>query len=145
LATAPRTAKPAPKPSPKPAAKASPKAPAKAAPAAAGSAAEAPPAAAAVVTKRKDLVDRVTAEIGGRKGGVREIVEATLSEIGAALERGEDLLLPPLGRLRIVKSKAAAAGGAATLTLKLRRAAPGGAGKAGTDAKAPLADDDEDD
>ena len=104
-----------------------------------------PPAAApegreGVVTKRKDLVDRVVAEIGGRKGGVREIVEAMLTEMGAAIDRGEDLLLPPLGRLRVIKSKSAETGGAATVTLKLRKAGTGPR----KDGKAPLADDGED-
>ena len=69
----------------------------------------------------KDIVDTVTAATGAKKPEVKKTVEATLAAIGAALGTGSMLVLPPLGKLRVVKATATA------LTLKLR---PAGSGKA---------------
>ncbi|GEM_PF-1475375 len=67
----------------------------------------------------KELVDRVTTSIGGKKKGVKEIVEATLTQLGTALQNGEPLVLPGLGRVRIARSKGAAEGSAMTLKLRI--------------------------
>lgn len=75
---------------------------------------EAKPTAAAM--KLKDLVDAVSAATGGKKPEVKKTVEATLAAIGTALAAQTSLVLPPLGKLRVVKSAAGA------LTLKLRLA-----------------------
>jgi Bacterial DNA-binding protein len=88
----------------------------------------------------KDLVDRVVEATGGKKKGVKEIVEATLTQLGAALAKGESLNLPSLGKMRV--ARAGAEGGGA-MTLKLRQG-PGGGGKAKT-ANEPLADADDQD
>ena len=69
--------------------------------------------------KVKDLIDRVATVSDQNKKEVRAIVEATLAELGKALEAGETLILPPLGRLRIANQKSDAAG--QIMTLKLRR------------------------
>ncbi len=90
-----------------------------------------------VQIKIKDLVLRVTEATGGKKKGVKEIVEATLSALGDALSKGEDLNLPGLGRTRIAKT--AEKDGASTLTLKVRR----GAHKK-KEAKEPLAEEEDD-
>ena len=71
----------------------------------------------------KELVERVTASTGGKKKGVREIVEATLTQLGLALQNGEMLNLPDFGRVRVAKGQGAAPGSA--MTLKLRRAGDG--------------------
>ncbi len=84
--------------------------------------------------KVKDLIDRVAAASDQNKKDVRAIVEATLAELGKALEAGETLILPPLGRLRIANQKSDAAG--QILTLKLRR---GGEKKPGKNAGEALA------
>ncbi len=96
--------------------------------------------AAAVVTKtlalkKKELVDRVAALSGGKKKSVRDVVEATLSVLGEALEKGEELILPPFGKAKVNRSKDGAAG-SKLLTVKLRR----GESRA---AKQPLAEDEE--
>jgi len=95
-----------------------------------------PPAEApveAVTTLRlKDLVDSVAAATGARKPEVKKSVEATLSALGTALALGNVLVLPPLGKLRVVKTTATA------VTLKLR---PVGAVSAGKGAALALADD----
>ena len=63
---------------------------------------------------------------------VKAAVEATLAALGEALASGKALAVPPLGKLRVVKSKGPA------LTLKLRRA------EAAKAAGLALADDGED-
>ncbi len=82
----------------------------------------------------KTLVDRVTASTGGKKKGVKEIVEATLAQLGTALENGEALNLPGFGRLRVAKGSV----DGSPMTLKLRRAPVDGAKK--KPANEPLAE-----
>lgn len=55
-----------------------------------------------------------------KKRDAKPALDAALALIGEALGRGEDLILPPLGRLRVVKTKHLD-DGAQLLTLKLRR------------------------
>ena len=66
--------------------------------------------------KTKDLIDTVAAATGAKKPEVKKIVEATLLAIGRALATGNDMVVPPLGKLRVVKDNGIA------LTLKLRLA-----------------------
>ena len=99
--------------------------------------AEAAPAETAVGTpggqlKLKELIDGVVAKTGGKKPEVKAVVEATLAALGEALATGKALVVPPLGKVRVVKNKGPA------LTLKLRLA--DGAKAAGL----ALADDGED-
>ena len=133
--TAPKTPRPPAKPRQTPPRVAKPNAVAAQAPVAVtedGTDAATKPAAG---LRLKDLVDLVVASSGIKKKDVRTVVEAALSEMGAALQKGESLNLVGLGKMRVVKA-AAEAGGA--MTLKLRVGLPGEkAGKAGAD---PLAD-----
>lgn len=85
----------------------------------------------------KTLVDRVVESTGGKKKGVKELVEATLTALGEALSKGEDLNLPGFGRTRVARSTEK--DGAAHMTLKVRR----GPHKK-KEAKEPLADEDDD-
>ncbi len=136
------------KPSGKTAAKPAARTGAKAAPKIAvvtdGEAGEAEVSATAPQLRIKDLVEQVAVATGGKKPAVREVVEATLAAIGAALDKGDALNLPPLGKARVGRTKTGDQG--AMLTLKLKRG--GGtkpaksAGK--TDEKEPLAEDGED-
>jgi hypothetical protein len=66
--------------------------------------------------KTRDLIDTVAAATGAKKPEVKKIVEATLVAIGKALATGNDMAIPPLGKLRVVKDNGIA------LTLKLRLA-----------------------
>ena len=66
--------------------------------------------------KTRDLIDTVAAATGAKKPEVKKIVEATLLAIGRALATGNDMVVPPLGKLRVVKDNGIA------LTLKLRLA-----------------------
>lgn len=133
-AAAPKKAA-APKPAPKAAAA---KAAKPAAPAAEVMAEAAGEAVGATVTKIKELVARIAEATGQKKGAVKEIVEATLGEIGKALEQGEALHLPGLGRLRVSRSKAAGTG--TVMSVKVKRA---GAKAAKNTSSEPLAEDGE--
>ena len=86
-------------------------------------------AAAKVVAQLrvKDLIERVASASEQNKKDVRLIVEATLAELGKALEGGESLNLPPLGKVRIANQRSDATG--LMMTLKLRRNADKATGK----------------
>jgi nucleoid DNA-binding protein len=90
--------------------------------------------------KKKELIERVVAAMGGKKKGVREIVEATLTILGDALDKGEGLNLPPFGKARIAKQ--GGTGSDAAMTLKVRRGTA--EKKPGKGAKDALAEDGED-
>ena len=87
--------------------------------------------------RMKDLMERVVAATGGTKKGVKEIVEATLAQMGEALKKGESLNLPGLGKVRVAR-QGSDIGGA--MTLKLRQGAGGAKAKDKT-AKEGLAED----
>ncbi len=98
---------------------------------------------ARIPTKFKDLVERVAAATGQKTKDVREVVTATLDELGKALEQGEALNLPPFGKIKISRTRSLVSGSA--MTLKLRRGAGGGGGNGGNKgAKTALVDSVED-
>jgi len=63
------------------------------------------PVVAGPVLRKKDLVDRVVARSGVKKKDVKPAVEALLEELGLAVSRGEELNLPPFGKLRVTREK----------------------------------------
>jgi nucleoid DNA-binding protein len=69
--------------------------------------------------KKPELLDAVVTRTNLKKRDVKPAVEAALAVIGDALRDGTVVNLPPLGKLRLVKSKPLD-GGAAVLTMKLR-------------------------
>ena len=117
------------------------KSPAKAAPAPVADADDVAPASSARVKgptlRIKDLVDRVAEATGGKKKGVKEMVEATLTALGDSLAKGEDFNLPGFGRSRVART--VEKDGNSMLTLKVRR----GPHKK-KDSAEPLAEDDVD-
>jgi nucleoid DNA-binding protein len=72
--------------------------------------------------RMKDFLDRVTEANGGKRTGVRQIVELTLAALGDALEKGEQINLAPFGRARVTRRDDAGEG--ANLTIRLRRVDP---------------------
>lgn len=60
---------------------------------------------AAGMIKKPELVDRVVAESGLKKKDVKPVVEATLAVLTKALVNGEELQVPPLGKVKINKMK----------------------------------------
>ena len=79
--------------------------------------------------KKKDFIDRVVSRSGGKRRDVKPAVEAALAELADLLAAGGELNLPPVGKLKVVKSRDLGEG-AQMLTLKLRTQ-KAGAGKDG--------------
>ena len=77
--------------------------------------------------KKVDLIEAVTDSTGLKRSDVKVMVEATLASLADALSKGKDLNVPPLGKIRQVKTKDLPSG-AAVHTLKLRRKAPPASG-----------------
>ena len=69
--------------------------------------------------KRSDLLSAVAARSSLPKSELRAVVELVLDELGVALSAGQDLALPPLGRVKVQRRKEA--DGAEVLSLRLRR------------------------
>ena len=53
--------------------------------------------------RKSDFVDRVAIRSGLKKNEVRPVIEAALAVLGDALEAGEAVQLPPLGRMKVRK------------------------------------------
>jgi hypothetical protein len=90
--------------------------------------------------RRGDLLEAVCARSPMKRSDAKVLLELVLDELGQAIERRDELILPPLGKLS-VKRRKPEGGGADVLTLKLRR---GGAAGAAKGDESPLADPDED-
>ena len=76
------------------------------------------PTVAAMPIKKPELIDRVMAETGMKKKDVKPVVEAMLTVLGRTLADGEELTVPPLGKVMIKRVKDVA--NAKILTLKVR-------------------------
>lgn len=62
-------------------------------------------AGAVPVLQKRALLDKVCAETGQPRAQVRALTDAVLAELGRALARGEDLVLPPLGKVRVSRQR----------------------------------------
>jgi len=69
--------------------------------------------------KKPEFLDRAVARTEVKKREAKPAIEAALAVLAEALVNGEELNLPPMGKLRVVKSKDVGEG-AKVLTLKLR-------------------------
>lgn len=98
-------------------------------------------ASSAATLKKQELVARVAALSGAKRKEVKPILEAALQVLGDALSKGEELNLPPLGKVKVNRAKAEA--GTEILMLRLRRS--DAAEKAQKPGKEGLAQDGEDD
>lgn len=79
-----------------------------------------------VVTRFKDLVGRVAKSLEKNNNQVREVVEATLAELGKAFDNGEALHVLPLGKVKVHRSRPAGSGTAIMLKLRRNGASKGG-------------------
>lgn len=68
--------------------------------------------------KKPELIDRVVAESGMKKKDVKPVVEAMLAVLGRALVSGEELNVPPLGKVMINRVKEVS--NATVLNIKVR-------------------------
>ena len=76
------------------------------------------PGAARVLQKRQFL-NRIARRTGLRQSEIKDLVDATLAELGEAIAEGKTLALPPLGRARINRQHDVS--GAEVIVLRLRR------------------------
>lgn len=73
--------------------------------------------------KKGPLLDDVVAKCGVKRSDAKLVLDAVLDVLGGYLVKGEDLQLPPLGKIKVVKTKEVGKGGKA-ITLKLRTPNP---------------------
>jgi nucleoid DNA-binding protein len=78
-----------------------------------------PVTAPEAMVKKPELLDEIVTRTNLKKRDVKPAIEAALLILGDALNAGKELNLPPLGKVRVVKSKDLD-GGARVLTVKLR-------------------------
>lgn len=76
-------------------------------------------ASAIPLLKKRDLIDAVVKRSGIKKKDAKPVVEAMLAELAEALSDGQELSLPPLGRVKINREKEIEDG--KVLILKLRQ------------------------
>lgn len=88
--------------------------------------------------KKPEFLDNAIARTAIKKRDAKPAIEAALAELAALLADGNELNLPPLGKLKVVKSKAIGEG-AVVMTLKLRTMKDGA-----REAKADTTADDDD-
>ena len=80
------------------------------------------PQAARPLLRKKELIEQVVTRSGIRKKMAKPAVEAALAVLGDALAEGREMNLPPLGKLRINRTKTV--GGGRVFITKIRRAEP---------------------
>ncbi|AQS49811.1 hypothetical protein BMG03_09665 [Thioclava nitratireducens] len=69
--------------------------------------------------RKRSFVDRVMVEAGVKRGEAKAMSEAVLKVLGEALSEGEELSIPPLGKLKI--NRQFEKNGDEILVVKLRR------------------------
>lgn len=71
------------------------------------------------ILHKREFLARVAAEVDVPRAQIRDIVEATLNQLGRAIAEGETLALPPFGKARV--SRQVTNKGGEVLVLRLRR------------------------
>ncbi len=69
--------------------------------------------------RKKDFIGQVAAAAGGKRAEVRGVVDAVLALIADRLAAGDELVLPPLGRLRLMRERDNGKARIATLRLQM--------------------------
>lgn len=69
--------------------------------------------------KKNELLDEVARESGVKRSEAKAAIDAFLAITGRKLAEGADLQLPPLGKVKVVKTREVGQGGTA-LTIKIR-------------------------
>ena len=78
--------------------------------------------------KKPDFLDRAVARSGVKRRDAKPAIEAALNELAEALLRGDEINLPPLGKLKMVKDKPLTEG-AHALSVKVRTMKTAAGGK----------------
>lgn len=90
------------------------------------------PNRARALLRKKDFVDQTAERAGGKKADVKTTLDAALAVLAEALAAGKEVVLPPLGKIKVMREKDS--GKAKVLVLRLQVMAEG------DDEAAPLAD-----
>lgn len=72
--------------------------------------------------RRGDLLDAMAERTTMRRAELKEVMDLMLEEIGRLVDAGDEVVLPPLGKLTV--KKRVPRDGGAMLTVKLKRSAP---------------------
>lgn len=88
--------------------------------------------------KRPNLIEAVSERTSMKRSDVKMIVELVLDEMGKALDKNEELVLPPLGKV-MVKKRQPNPTGSDLLTMKVKRADPLATGTPSENGEGPLA------
>jgi nucleoid DNA-binding protein len=72
-----------------------------------------------VQIRKKDFIDKVVAASGARKAEARAVVDATLALLADRVLAGDEVNVPPLGKLRLLKEKDTGKARIATLRLQV--------------------------
>ena len=81
--------------------------------------AAATPVEASEQIKKPEFLDRALARTDVKRRDAKPAIEAAMAELAAILLEGKDVNFPPLGKIKVVKSKDVGEG-AQVLTLKMR-------------------------
>jgi DNA-binding protein HU-alpha len=85
------------------------------------------PVVAGPEMKTKDLIDKVVKRAGVKKKDAKTVVEAMLAVLGEALDEGRELVVQPLGRIKVVRVKDT--GNGRVLVCRVRQGGGGGKGR----------------
>ena len=77
------------------------------------------------ILKKKDFMTRATERSGVRKADAKAAIDATLATLAEALANGEEIILPPLGKLKVAREKDHPKGRIMMLRLQLIPEGPG--------------------
>jgi hypothetical protein len=94
------------------------------------------PNRAKALLRKKDFVDQTASRAGIKKADAKSAVDAALAVLSEALAAGNEVVIPPLGKLKVMREKDS--GKAKVLILRLQIMAETDEEK--TSGKVPLAD-----
>ena len=77
------------------------------------------PVSSSEMVRKQDFIDAAVARTDVKKRDAKPAIEAALAELVDTLAAGKDVHLPPLGKIKVVKTKDLG-NGSQVLTLKLR-------------------------
>lgn len=69
--------------------------------------------------RKKELIEKVVARSGIKKKDAKPVIEATLAVLGASLADGDDIILPPFGKVKVKRTKEQT--GAKVFTCRIRQ------------------------
>lgn len=84
------------------------------------------PLKAKVQLKKKDFYERAAGKSGIKKPDAKAAIDATLATLAEALSAGQEVIIPPLGKIKMTREKATKQGRILMLRLQLDAGDKGG-------------------